>query len=60
MRYSLVKRRGIKDTKQNREILLDLGFTFICNESRGRIYIKVTDGDFVVIKGLISDGEVSK
>lgn len=48
-----MKRRGVKDTKENRKILRELGYTFIANENRKRIFIKTTNSDFAVIKDLL-------
>jgi len=53
-----MKRRGIKDTENNRRILNDLGYTYIVNENRKRVFIKVTNSDLSVIKKLLDDNSV--
>ena len=56
----MARRRGIKDTPIAREILLDLGCTFIECKKRSRLFVKVSDDDFNIIKGLLSDGKFKK
>lgn len=51
-----MKRRGIKDTKGNRAMLRSLGYyNFTFSEKRKRVYIKVSNGDFTIIKELMPD-----
>ena len=56
MRLATMKRRGIKDTEANRRLLESLGLSFIINEKRKRVFIKVSNSDFALIKELIEDG----
>ena len=51
-----MKRRGIKDTEANRRVLESLGLSFIVSEKRNRVFIKVSNSDFAVIKELMEDG----
>jgi hypothetical protein len=51
-----MKRRGIKDTPDNRTMARSLGYTFTENTKRKRIFIKVTNSDFAVVKELMPDG----
>ena len=53
----MTKRRGIKDTPGNREILLDLGCSFVECKKRQRIFVKVPDKDFDIIKELLSEDQ---
>jgi len=53
-----MKRRGIKDTQHNRKILDDLGYKYIVNENRKRVFIKVTNGDLNIIKELLGDNSL--
>ncbi len=50
-----MKRRGIKDTKENRKILDELGYKHIVSESRKRVFIKVINSDLVIIKQLLEE-----
>lgn len=50
-----MKRRGVKDTASNRKILTELGYSYIVNEHRKRVFIKVTNSDFTIIKQLLDD-----
>lgn len=52
----MVKRRGIKDTQGNRDMLRALGFTFTESEKRQRIFIKISNADLAVVKELLPDG----
>jgi len=50
-----MKRRGIKDTLGNRKTARSLGYSFTVSDKRKRIFIKVTNADFVVVKELMPD-----
>lgn len=50
-----MKRRGVKDTKKNRAVLDDLGITYIENAKKRKVFIKVSNGDFNIIKQLMAD-----
>lgn len=50
-----MKRRGFKDTVENRRMARELGFSFIVNEKRKRIFIKLTSGDLAIVKEIMPD-----
>ena len=50
-----MKRRAVKDTLSNCQLLNDLGYSYTRCEKRKRIYIKVTNSDFMIIKELLPD-----
>lgn len=50
-----MKRRAVKDTLNNCEFLNELGYSYTRCEKRKRIYIKVSNSDFVIIKELLPD-----
>jgi hypothetical protein len=53
-----MKRRGIKDTENNRRILEDLGYTYFVSTNRNRVFIKVTNRELSIIKELLDDDSV--
>jgi len=54
-----MKRRGVKDTEANRKMLRALGYNFTVSSNRNRVFIKVTNSDFSVIKELLPDAPVN-
>ena len=50
-----MKRRSIKDTKKNREILEGLGLGFTEHKDKKKIFIKVSNSDLSVIKELLEE-----
>ena len=50
-----MKRRKIKDTKKNREGLDCLLVGYIVNEKKKSLFIKVSNGDFNIIKEILDE-----
>lgn len=50
-----MKRRGIKDTIGNRQVLLNLGFGFTVCERRKRVFIKISNSDLAIVKELLPE-----
>ena len=50
-----MKRRKIKDTKENREHLNALGITYIINEKKKSLFVKLSSSDFSIVRDIIGE-----
>jgi len=51
-----MKRRSLPDTKENRDTIRGIGFTFTENmHGKKKIYVKASNADFAIIKELCKE-----